>query len=47
MMNKANKTQYRVLYNQTVEREEHLKSFGYNVVSMWENNWKKRKTNEV
>jgi|ERR1700722_8156035 len=46
-INNANHTQYRVLYNETMARETLLKSAGYNIVSIWENDWLKRNKYEV
>ena len=44
-INKLNKTKFIDLYNQTIERENFIKSNGYNIVSIWESDWNKIKAN--
>lgn len=41
-LNGANKTSYGNLYKETMERECLIKQAGYNIITMWENDWKKR-----
>ncbi len=40
-INNANKKTMGELYQKTIEREEEIKSLGYNLVVMWENEWNK------
>jgi len=30
------------LHTKTIEREEHIKKLGYNVISIWESEWKNK-----
>lgn len=41
--NGANHKLFRDLYEKTISKEEELKSHGYNIVSIWENDWKQIK----
>jgi len=40
-INPANKIKYGDLYKNTIDRERYLKSLGYNIVSIWESDYKK------
>jgi len=40
-MNPISKKTFGELYQRTIEKEQHLKQLGYNVVVMWENQWTK------
>lgn len=41
-INKLNKVKFIELYHRTMEREEFIKSYGYQIVSMWESDWNQR-----
>ena len=40
-INKRNGKTYGELYQNTLEREQQIKDFGYNLVVMWEHDWNK------
>lgn len=40
-LNPISKKTFGALYQKTIEKEQHLKQLGYNVVVMWENKWNK------
>ena len=42
-VNTVTKKKYSDLYIKTLEREEYIRSLGYNLVIMWENDWKNHK----
>lgn len=42
-INSNNKKTFKELYNKTLEKEKTLKEAGYNVISIWENDWNKIK----
>lgn len=41
-LNPVSKKSYQDLFNKTMKREEVLKSFGYNIISIWENDFNKQ-----
>ena len=45
-INKTNKKTMGELYENTIQREQLLRSLGYNVVVMWESEWEKQKFQE-
>ena len=40
-INKTTDCTFGELYKNTLEREQHIKDLGYNLVIMWENDWNK------
>lgn len=46
-LNKLNKTSFAELYKQTIEREAFLKKNRYTIVSIWENEWTKIKSEMI
>lgn len=40
-VNKRNKQAFGLLYNNTIEREQKLKNAGFNIIVIWESDWKK------
>jgi hypothetical protein len=44
-LNKTNHKTFGELYDKTVEKEEYIKSLGYNLIVMWECEWDKIKNN--
>lgn len=46
-INKSCKKKFGDLYNQTILKEESLKSLGYNVISIWESDWKLKNKKEL
>ena len=46
-INKTNKRTMGELYENTIQREQALRSLGYNLVVIWESEWKKQKFQEM
>lgn len=40
MQNLANKKSFKELYDNTIKRENLLKQAGYNLITVWESDWK-------
>jgi hypothetical protein len=44
-MNLVNKTKFGDLFNKTIKREKEIKQYGYNLITIWETDWKRLKLN--
>lgn len=41
IINKISKKSFGELYQRTLDREQQIKDTGYNLITIWENDWKK------